>query len=425
MTMFAEIKPEQGPPLLGPLSFFALAPIAMICAGVLLFPEPLAVTARWFPRAMAITHLGTLGFLGAVMLGALYQMLPVVAGAPVPLVRLCHVVHAALVVGIASITAGFVTGGPRGFWIGMISLGVAFVLFVIPVGYALVRAPVRTATVNGIRLAMLGLVVLVVLGAWMAYGRAGNRFSGDWGSVLYAHLGLGGVVWIGGLIAAVSFQVIPMFYLTEPFPRWSRGVVLALVSATALAIAVVVVSGGKSEWIYGAIAPGALGVWLVHPIVAVRQLAKRKRRRADESLHFWYAGLACAPVALVVALVMYRTMDVQWPVLLGWTVIWGWAGLIMHGMLTRIVPFLVWFHRYSGEVGMASVPPMRRLLPAHHARLGLVVHVLTLCCGWAAIWSREPIVVRATAIGLALTGLVLASEIGRVLLHLRADSSRL
>ena len=40
------------------------------------------LASRWPPLAMAATHLGTLGFLGAVMLGALYQMIPVSRARP-------------------------------------------------------------------------------------------------------------------------------------------------------------------------------------------------------------------------------------------------------------------------------------------------------------------------------------------------------
>jgi len=77
------LRTDQAPPLTIPASFFLLAPLSMMAAGALLAAHGQDLLAsRWLPAAMAATHLGTLGFLGAIMLGALYQMIPVVAGAP-------------------------------------------------------------------------------------------------------------------------------------------------------------------------------------------------------------------------------------------------------------------------------------------------------------------------------------------------------
>ena len=166
------VQPEQGPPLSVPFSFFLTAPIAIIAAGVLLFIGDGALAARAKEWTIGLTHLGTLGFLGAVMMGAMYQMLPVVAGATVRPVRLSHVVHAALVVGLVALVWAFMTSHVFSFALAWICLGAAFALFLIPVAVALIRAPVRTTTVLGMSFAVLGLAVVVAIGVVMARTRA-------------------------------------------------------------------------------------------------------------------------------------------------------------------------------------------------------------------------------------------------------------
>ncbi len=106
------LRTDQAPPLSIPASFFLVAPVAMIASGVLLASSDVVLVSRLMPFAMAATHLGTLGFLGALMLGALYQMIPVVAGVPVPWVRLAHVVHALFVAGLGMLVAGLALGTP-------------------------------------------------------------------------------------------------------------------------------------------------------------------------------------------------------------------------------------------------------------------------------------------------------------------------
>ena len=90
--------------------------------------------------------------------------------------------------------------------------------------------------------------------------------------------------------------------------------------------------------------------------------------------------------------------------LLGWVAALGWAGLVTHGMLSRIVPFLVWFHRFSPHVGRRPVPSMRDLLPERRLTPALVLHGAAVVVGAAAIATGWGGLVRAAGGLLAATG---------------------
>ena len=126
-------------------------------------------------------------------------------------------------------------------------------------------------------------------------------------------------------------------------------------------------------------------------------------------MRFWYTGLGCAPVVFAAALAALWLDDPRWPLVFGWLAIWGWAGMIVHGMLTRIVPFLVWFHRFAALVGLEPVPPMRRMLPVGRATVAYWLHALTLVLGCGAIISGWVPLVYAAALTMALTGLALGA----------------
>ena len=82
----AGLATEQAPPLAIPLTFYGIAALALLAAGVLLTAQgALLLVTHWLPQTIAWTHLATLGLLGAAMLGSLYQMVPVVLGAGKPL----------------------------------------------------------------------------------------------------------------------------------------------------------------------------------------------------------------------------------------------------------------------------------------------------------------------------------------------------
>ncbi len=411
---------EQAPPLSIPMSFFLTAPLSLAAGGlVIALDSSTAFATRWAPSAAAAVHLATLGYLAMTMLGALYQMLPVVAGAKVPAVRLAHAVHAMLTAGSAALVVGFLSGETLAFELAAALLTAAFVAFLVPMAIAALRARAELDTVPGMRLVALALVGVVSLGVWMALGRAGHAYLRDLLRVHLAHVGFGIVLFVGGLIVPISWQVVPMFYLTEPYPRWSRVGSLVALGASTLATPGALFFTSSRLALGVALAPAALAVFVVHPAVTLARLAKRRRRRVGESLRFWQAAMAIAPLTLVVGALGFFGDDPRWVVLFGWLALVGWSSVIVHGMSTRIVPFLVWFHRYSGRVGEVAVPSMRELLPDARARLGLVAHVGATIVGAVAIWTQSRALGVAAGAGLVAAGLAAFVALVRVLTFAR------
>src|SRR3569833_1424030 len=84
MSTQAGLSFEQAPPFSLPMQCFLSAPLVLLAAALLGVMDPALLASRWTPQALALTHALTLGFLAMAMLGALMQMLPVVAGSPLP-----------------------------------------------------------------------------------------------------------------------------------------------------------------------------------------------------------------------------------------------------------------------------------------------------------------------------------------------------
>jgi hypothetical protein len=300
-------------------------------------------------------------------------------------------------------------------------LTLALLLFVFPVGMALARAPARTATVLGMGLAVAGFFLAALLGLWMAHGHSGMRFPGPRGLWIQVHLVVALLGWVGGLLASVSWQVVPMFYLCPPPGRLERGSIVGLAwLGVALPVVVLMLHRwGHVGWSPDAAArlatwgsvPAGLAIWGLHPWSTLRALALRRRRRVDASLWFWKAGLAIAPVTAVAAVAVLALDGPRWGLLFGWLAIWGWAGTIVHGMLTRIVPFLVWFHRFAPRAGLEPIPSARALLPERWVRVGFTLHCCSVGLGALAIVQGGDVLARSAGLLLAVTGGWLAASI--------------
>jgi hypothetical protein len=416
---------DQAPPLSIPASFFLCIPLALILAGVILLGGGIsALTSPWLPRTLALTHIGTLGVLAMGMLGALYQMTPVVAGATVPYTRLAHLVQLLLLAALA----GFVwrlLGGPLvAMRFAIFAFQLALPLFLLPLGWALLRPATHNHTVQGMRIALVSLAIISLMGLSMAAGYAGENFGEQRALWIKVHLALALLGWVGGLIMAVSWQVIPMFYLAPTTEKSTTRLLLAsLVAGLTLPLIslfagpTIAAAPDVSVLISVSLLPAVLVIWLVHPIMTLRGIARRKRKRSDASLSFWYAGLITAMLLVPLAIALSLSADPRLSLLFGWLAIWGWAGMIMHGMLSRIVPFLVWFHRYSAKVGLQAVPSMRSLLSQVRIQTGFALHLGSVLSGVLAIITQQDYLARVTGILLIATAINLAAMLIHVLKH--------
>lgn len=419
----AGLSLEQAPHLWVPASFFLTVPLSMVLAGaILMVTGEASLSHPWNPQVIALTHLGTVGVLLMGMVGALYQMTPVVAGTPVIAIRAAHGVHVLLLTGFLCFVWRLLGGPALAMTVASYSLTVALLGFLLPVGWSLTSSATRDETTLGMRLAVTSLAAIAALGLLMARGYAESGFPEHRFLWTQIHLTLALLGWVGGLIVSVSWQVVPMFYLAPSSPKRSRQMLLgALVAGLILPFAAFAMQTHNDVALSAtrlaalAALPAALAVWFFHPLLTLHSIHQRKRRRSDASLLFWRAGLASALLLLPLAATASLANDPRWQILFGWLAIWGWAGMILHGMLMRIVPFLVWFHRITPLIGKMHVPSIRGLLSQRRIKIGFSIHLASLVLGTAAIVTQADVLARITGAALAATGLGLGSSLVQVL----------
>lgn len=419
----AGLRPDQGPPLFVPLSFFFTATVAIAAAGAMVAAFGASnLGSLWSGPTVALVHMGTVGLLMLTMMGALYQMLPVVAGARVPLPRLAHLTLALMAVGTSSLVFAQATFDATAFLVAAALLTAGLCTFWFPAAWALWRAGAGTRVAGGIRLALLGLLAVALVGLHLSYARGRGGLPNAWVSWRFAHAHLGLLGWVGALISAVSWQVVPMFYLAKEVPQAAQRAITVALGVTLGALLSVYAFGLPQLAVAFAALPGAVAAWLVNPALIARTIWTRKRRRKDSSLLFWWLSLGSAPVCLGLGAATLVTAHPAVPILYGLVALWGWAGALVHGMLTRIVPFLVWFHRCAPLVGLAEVPSMKDLLPDRAVALGFWLHVASLALGVAAAASGVDLLWRAFGVALVATAGHLATRL--VMSVVRAPQAR-
>ncbi len=403
-------SPAEGPPLRVPMLFFATAIGMMIAAGALLVVVGgAALASGWARETLALTHLGTLGVITTTMCGATYQLVPVLAGRAVRWPVLAYGTYGLLTLGVLALVMGVLTSR-RGLVVVAMSLLGPFVLaFVAPAGLGLGRA--LDASVRAMRLGHLSLGLLALLGLWIAHGHSGGRFPGDRVAWIQVHAGTAFLGWVGATILGVSWRVLPMFFLTEPpSPRVRSASVAAIGLGVLGPIGVLATQhdGTPSRAALAlASAPALLAVWCVHPVLTLRSLRARRRARVDPALVGWGLAMIAGACSTPLAAAAVTGDDGRAPLALGWLAITGWAGMAIHAMLLRVVPFLVWLHRHAPNVGMRETPSVRQLLPDARAWPGLAAHLVALLAGLASIATRGDTLARVAGLALVAASVLL------------------
>lgn len=383
--MQALLSYDQSPPIAAPFRFFLTAPVFGILAGLLmLWSGPELMASRWTQGALAVTHLITVGFMLQVMLGALIQILPVVAGANLEQpMRLATVVHVALNLGALLLVAAFLTFDPIWFKSAAILLGLGAALFLVAAVYALRGIPSTSASISGLKHALLGLGVAVGLGVALSVSIG---WSVELPLLLLAdiHLVWGFVGWGAVLLAAVAYVVVPMFQLTPAYPGgFERRFSFVALAVVAVWSAVEYYEIGVIRFLLGL---GVAAVVAAFAVVTLRLQRASKRARFDANQHCWrvamLSALAACGVWLLAMLVPAVGEWAGWPLLCGALLMFGGFMTVIVGMLYKIVPFLIWLHLQNAGARGVMAPNMKKIIAersmdrqvrAHFAACALVV----------------------------------------------------
>lgn len=334
----AGLSLDQAPPLDLPFRFFLTAPLFGVAAGLVgAWQGEALVASRWTPGALSATHLLAIGFLSQIMCGALLQMLPVIAGSPVPAVRpVGAAVHLLLSAGAALLGWGFLGGGNISLVLGAGSAAIGFLIFVVPVAIALARARGVPDSVLALRMAVGALVVTVFLGVLLSAALQDWIRIASFSRWVDVHLAWGLLGWIGLLILGVAYQVVPMFHVTEPYPprliRWLAPLIVAALTVGSLLI--LIDREGSAVVSFAA----AAACFVLFAVVTIRLQSLRHRPRVDATLVHWWAALAAMLAAAAVWVLQGA------PELIGSLLLVGVGVGLSSGMLFKIVPFLSWFH---------------------------------------------------------------------------------
>lgn len=401
---------------------FLVATLAALTAGV-------AGPGDWSSgRALAVVHLGTLGWLVQAMLGALIQFAPVLAARALVLPRLALPALILTATGTLALALGFL--GLEGWATGLELLGIAPALLGagllaaggMVVGTLVAAGGWRDGAGRMVLLAFGGLAGLWLTGLGMALALAGLGEGAMLPGGLPLHILLGAGGWLSVAAFGVSYKLFAMFLLApEEGGALRRATFAGAVLTLALQIAGIALTLRGIDM--PLILPLTAGGSAVLPYVAdIRGLWQARRRPVPEvNMQMTRPALVFLGLALALAFPAAMRGGV-WAEAAVFAALAGWLSTLTLAQMVKIVSFLTWIQIFAPRIGRAPVPMVHDLTDARAATRWLWVWVTGASTGTAALLAANGFAFRLAAAMMLAAALGLIAEMVAIrrLTHLPA-----
>lgn len=443
----AAARPQPTAPSIALPLAFALTGLLALGTGItwLLLQPGLLASYHYNQYVIATTHLFVLGWICSVVMGAMYQLVPVALETRLYSLKLARWQFAFHTIGFIGMVWMFNAWDMKqvGHFGSVFAVGVG--LFVYNMARTLRRVPKWniTATAVSAALAWISLTIFVGLSlaaakctysadtgaspagvvGWLVGGlRSVARFLSHFDAIgaMHAHAHLGGLGCFTMLIVGVSYKLVPMFTLSELQSRRRAAISVTLLNLGLAGSFVTILLRSPLKLAFALLVVAALAVY-GRELVAI--LRARKRPSLDWGIKYFLTGIVLLlPVSVLAVVLSWPGLPLN-PFTGQLENLYGFLGLIgvitfaIIGMLYKIIPFLVWFRRYSGEIGRARVPTLPELYSARLQALGYWAFLAGLLTTSVAIVISNETAVRVGCSFLALSLATLILNVARMLTH--------
>ncbi len=375
---------QQAPPISVVLRFFLVGSIFGIVEGIAIASLGADITIPFGKESLIVVHIFTLGIMLSFMLGALFQMLPVIGGVVLKEPELLAIrTQYPMLAGTISLLLAFEYGYDALFILAVILLTVAITPALLMMLKALIAIRSHSASSAGMGWALASLSAVLFLGILLALVRAGILQTGGYTELRSGHISFGLFGWIATLIVSISFQVIEMFYVTPPYPRPVSRYLPFMITVSAFIGAALSFFYEPASKLFEAILSTMTAIYA---IVTLLRLSQRKRPLADATVWFWRVG---ATSLLLFSLIRILYVFIGFPAdeirEISYLLFGAFALSIVFGMSYKIVPFLVWFH--LNAQGYLEAPMMHEVIHPKYAMRHLYIHIASVVLSILAIFK--------------------------------------
>ncbi len=322
-------------------------------------------------------HLFLLSFVMMTIFGAMAQLVPVALEIGHYKVDLYKPIFYTLSIGSIVMVLGF--------WFKMSLLPIGGVLVFISMGLflyetfkTLAKTDTKTLTARSVKAGNIFLTLAIAIGLLMALSLSFG-LNINFNKFLPIHIVLVLIGYVTITVIGMSMILLPMFGLAHGYSDKDVELAFKIITISVVLFSLFKLFNLNLLATFTIIAmAGGIGLYL-------RQLITLYKIRARKINDIWYMHIYTAFISLAVA-----TMFAIFWVLLNseialkvaiWIFLIGFFVFVINGHLIKIIPFLVWFERFSPLVGKKKVPMLHEMLPNKDIDISFWLSLAGLFCG--------------------------------------------
>ncbi len=312
------------------------------------------------PAIASLMHLYLLGFIMMIIFGAMYQLVPVVLEVPIFSKDFAYIQFYLFITGIILFSFALgVSGYIKLLPYGAMMMYISMLIFIANVFLTYKEIELWSITAKFILVSNIFLLIGVSIGFYMAldliYG-----FGTDLVTMVTIHISATIVGYILMTIMGIGMILLPMFSLSHGFSEKSiNAAFYSIIVGLLLFIGSVFIKIDMIKYI---------GIFFISVsiVLALYQMWLIFVGRIRKQNDYWAKNMMASFVSLIlsllilVAAILENSQNLY--ILFGFMLFFGFFVFFIVGHIYKILPFLVWYQRYSPLVGKIKVPMLNDMV---------------------------------------------------------------
>jgi hypothetical protein len=406
----------------GAVSFLVAAVVMILYAGDLLLPFHLN------SKMLVLTHVTVLGFLTTLIIGALYQLIPVVMEVKLFSEKIGYITFYLFTAGVVILVITFweasFDANQNWLWfeISGTMILTAVLLFAVNTLKSAAKSTVKTRGNVFIKTAIIYLLLTVSLAITMIINFAVPFLPVSVIDLLKMHMHLGLVGWFMFLVIGVSSKLMPMFLIIHKLPEKLLDYSYYFLNA-GLILLVLVFSFYSVQWalvLSGVLLFAGIVFYLKYIHYAFKH---RFRKNLDTGMKMSAVAYFILVLVLVFGVVsllfpgFWGVLSIHIDVVYGMSFVLGFLMSLVLGQTYKTLPFIIWLEKYQSKVGKQKVPLPQELysekLAEVHMKTFLAAFVLLIAGELTALkW-----LIQAAGVLFLITALLYNYNVFKIVLH--------
>ena len=337
------VSQDFAPPFKLIAPYFIIGVSFFVISVALLFGFDISTLNSMDTNTLSWVHIFLLGFVMMVIFGAMAQLIPVVLEVGHFAVELYYIIYPLLLIGTILMGYGFIAS-PALLPYGGIVVLISLLIFILETFLTIKKVKKLNLVMTSVLLANTFLFLGLIFGILMALGYAGT-IDINIVNLLKAHIYLVLAGYVGVTIMGMSLILIPMFWLSHSFSWKPVEYALWIISLSVLSVMLSSIFDIVFlEYLGYAGTIGALELYFYQIYIIYKTRVRLDKDIYLYSLLFSYLSLA---TILIMGITYLFIPSLNLLLTIGWVTFFGYITFIINGHLYKIVPFLVWYQRFS------------------------------------------------------------------------------